>query len=324
MRVLLTGASGFIGAHAAAALVRRGHQVRALARPTSDLSGLDGLPYDRALGDLRGDGLAAACHNVDAVLHLAGLTAARSSAEFARVNARGAGLLVRAAADAAVGRFLYVSSLAAFGPSPDGAMPDPAAPCAPITDYGRSKAAGEAEALTCRDRMAVQILRPPVVYGPYDRGLLPFFQFARWRVLPLLGGGSHTLSIIHARDLAEAMVALLEAPPGDSPFFHVQDGGGPYTWRQLGEAIALAVDHRVWAVPLPVAGFRAAGVLSELGGRLLRRPRMLTRDKVLEMRQPAWIGDNAALSAATGWAPRIPLLDGVRETAAWYRVRGWT
>ena len=324
MRLLLSGASGFIGSHAAPALSDAGHHLRLLARPTSDLSGLDGLPYQRALADLTTDaGLADACHGIDAVVHLAGRIRARTAGEFHEVNARGTARLARAAAAAGVPRFLYLSSLAAQGPSLHGRPLPPTAPPHPITPYGESKAAGEAAALALADRLAVQVLRPPVVYGPRDRGLLPFFKMARWRYCLRLGDGRNRVSMIYGPDLAGALVALLAREPGPSPYFHIADAAGAHTWRELIAALGAAFDHRLLTLPLPAFGFAAAAHLSVTAARLHNTSPTLDTSRVREMRQPAWLADNATLTAHTGWAPRTSLSDGLRATLDWYRAHGW-
>ncbi len=323
MRVLLTGASGFIGGHTARALVAAEHDVRALVRPTSDRAGLVDLPIERAVGDLSGAGLAAACRDREAVIHVAGLTKARDEAEYQRINCEGTAQLASAAASAGVRRFLYVSSLAAHGPVSTEQYRDPGEPCRPVSPYGRSKAAGEAAALALRDQMAVQVLRPSVVYGPGDRGLLPFFRMARLRLIPVIGRGENRISFIYATDLVEGITALLAHEPDGSPYFHIADAEGPYTWRQLVGALSVAVGRSVAVVPAPALGFSAAAVLMEGVAKVVRRPALLDRGKVAEMKQRAWACDSAALTATTGWTPRTPLAAGLRDTVEWYRQHGW-
>ena len=323
MRVLLTGASGFVGSHAAAALVSAGHDLRVLARPTSDLSGIEHLPHAVARGDLHGDGLDAACAGVEAVLHVAGLTTARSDAAFHDVNATGTRRLVHAAAGAGVQRFLYMSSLAAHGPTPDCRPAATEGAAHPITAYGASKAAGEEAARAFADRMSVQVLRPPVVYGPRDRGLLPFFQASRRGFVPQYGRGRNLVSFIHGQDLAEAAVSLLGHDAAPPAVFYAADADGPYTWRHLITALSVAVDQRVRALPVPGAVYRVIARGSETLARLRHTDPMLDRSRVREMGEPAWVCDSAALTARTGWTPRIALADGLRETVEWYRAHGW-
>ncbi|MXV81458.1 MAG: NAD(P)H-binding protein, partial [Chloroflexi bacterium] len=118
MRVLLTGGSGFIGGHVARQLVTDGHDLRLLVRPTSDTAFIDDLTFERALGDLRRpDSLAVACAGMDAVVHCAAVLRAVRQEDFMQANRAGTGCLARSAAEAGVQRFVYISSIAAQGPS---------------------------------------------------------------------------------------------------------------------------------------------------------------------------------------------------------------
>lgn len=322
MRILLTGATGFVGSHAAHQLAAAGHDLRLLTRPSSDLRPLDGLAYERHVADLRvADGLAVTCEGMDAVVHVAGVISAARDDTFARVNAAGTAALAEAAARAGVRRFLYVSSLAALGPSAAPEPPD--TPVHPVTAYGRSKAEGERAALAQAGPMEVQILRPPAVYGPRDTGLLPFFRMARWRFITRFGDGRNRVAMIYGPDVGGAIRALLERAEGPSPFFHVSDSDGPYTWRELIAALGQAFGRRVWSLPVPPLAFDAVSRASvALAQRRDTRP-LLDRSRFLEMRQPIWACDHAALTAHTGWAPPTALAVGLRDTVDWYRRHGW-
>ena len=201
MKVLVTGASGFFGSHVAEELARQGVDVRVLLRRTSSRAFLAGFPHEVAIGDVADAGsLPGAVAGVEAVVHAAGLIKARSAAEFDAINARGTANLLAAIGQAApdLRRFVYVSSLAAHGPSEDGAPRRAEAEPRPLTAYGRSKLAGEeaVRASPISDRAV--IVRPSVIYGPRDPALLSFFQAVRWRVAPLLMGGHNRISIVYA------------------------------------------------------------------------------------------------------------------------------
>ncbi len=188
MRILVTGATGFFGSHIAEQLAREGHTMRVLVRRTSDRSFLRGLECEEALGDVtQPETLSAAVEGVEAVVHAAGLVKARSAQEFQAVNAQGTSNLLSALDSIShLRRFVYISSLAAHGPSEDGRPRPLDAPPNPVTAYGRSKLRAEELVRSwAGDGRSAAIIRPPVIYGPRDRELLPFFRLTRRRLAPL-------------------------------------------------------------------------------------------------------------------------------------------
>jgi nucleoside-diphosphate-sugar epimerase len=325
MRVLVTGATGFLGSHVAEELARDGHSVRVLVRRPSDRSFLQGFEVEEALGDIsQPESLPDAVEGVDTVVHAAGLVKARSAAEFDEVNAQGtANLLSALKSTDSTGRFVYVSSLAAHGPSEDGQPRDPDTPGTPITAYGRSKLRGEEIVRSwASDGRSAVIIRPPTIYGPRDRQLLIFFHLARWRLAPLLSGGKNSISCVYVEDAARA-AALAATSNGAHSATYAVDDGSVYTWRDLLSAVEGAIGKRALRIPSPAWAYAAAAFISETYGRLRRRAVPFTRDKVIEMRQRYWICSHEEISRDLGWEPRVGLSEGVALTAAWYRQHGW-
>lgn len=327
MRILLTGASGFLGSHIAEQLDQQGADVRALVRPTSDTRFLERLAHVTllrgALSDK--DSLFAATEGVDGVIHTAGLVKARRPADFYRTNAQGTVNLLDAVKRNApdIGRFVLVSSLAVMGPAEDGrAIPAGASPN-PVTHYGRSKLAAEQAARAEARAVPITILRPPMIYGPRDRELLPFFKSVQLGVLPLTGSPKSRLSAIYVADCAAACIIALEADVPTGSAYFVEDGrletlGGLITH------IENALGQRAWLrVPVPRFLMYGAALGSELYGRIRGRAVMLTRDKLNELLAPHWVCDSAEAQAALGWKPRISFEEGTRITGAWYRQEGW-
>ncbi|MCC6526914.1 MAG: NAD-dependent epimerase/dehydratase family protein [Polyangiaceae bacterium] len=326
MRVLVTGATGFLGSHIADELSGAGAQVRCLVRKTSDVSHLETLPgVELEHGAVEDpDSVTRAMRGVDAVVHAAGVVKALGPAEFHRVNVEGTRTLVEAARRATprLRRFVHVSSLAAVGPSDDG-RPVAADARRPVTHYGRSKAAAEDVVREAAAEVPTTILRPPWIYGPRDRESLSLFVSVKRGVLPFTGHGKNTFSVIYAPDAARACVRAIHADVPSGSTYFLEDGG-VYGHKRMMEEIEQALGTRAWLrAGLPMFLTRIAATVSELGGKLRGKPVMLTRDKLHELTAPHWVCDGRDARVALGWEPSVDWTEGTRRTAAWYRERGW-
>ncbi|MGH7270215.1 MAG: NAD-dependent epimerase/dehydratase family protein, partial [Polyangiaceae bacterium] len=230
MKVLVTGASGFLGGHIVERLSQRGDAVRALVRSTSNRKYIEALArvelFEGSVEDF--DRVREAVEGVDAIIHVAGLVKARSTDEFFAINVGGTSNLIQAARGARSGsagtvkRFVFVSSLEACGPSADGS-PVPADQESPVTAYGRSKLAAEKVVLSAKDDLSVIILRPGAIYGPRDGEILDLFKSIQRGVLPLVGGGGAKGMWVYATDCAEACVRALDCQVPSGQAYFVDD-----------------------------------------------------------------------------------------------------
>jgi nucleoside-diphosphate-sugar epimerase len=311
-RVAVTGATGFIGGHVVQRLGQAGWQVRALTRrlPVDPL--FRHLTLEAVIGSLADqESLAALVDGVEAVVHLAGLVKARSRTEFFEANAVGAKRLVAAALQAPQRpRLVLLSSLAAREPQ--------------ISDYAASKRAGEQALENVGRELPWTILRPPAVYGPGDRETLAFFRAVRSGWAPLPAVADARLSLIHADDLAAAIVELLDAGASVGATYEIDDGrSGGYRWAEMVAAAgrALGVQPRIVSIP-PLVLRLAAGV-NQLAGQLTGKSRILTPGKAREMLHADWTCHDRRMAAATSWRPAIGIDKGFAETTTWYRRQGW-
>ncbi len=322
MKVLVSGANGFVGSHVAERLAAKGVELRLMLRRTSNVGYLTGLEYERVAADLRDPAsLAAACEGLDAVVHLAAQTLAPIESQYQEINALGTANLVYAARQAGVRRFVYISSLAAQGPNPDREtlMPDPPAP---VSAYGRSKLAGENAVLAAQPDIEAAIVRLSAVYGQRDKALLPMYRMGKLGFVPVYGDGENLLSWLHVHDAADAIVATTMGDTPSGAIYTVSDGGF-YTWKELVGAFGKAWGRTPRIIHGPPLLFRLAGSAGGLVQMLTRKGLSLQTDQIRHMQARYFICDNTAITRDLGWQPTVDLEAGFAQTVTWCREQGW-
>jgi len=319
--LFLTGGTGFVGSHVARTFLAHGWRVRALVR-RPDRVGL--LPHgvERVPGDLRDpaayrDGLS----GCDAVVHCAGATQARSVTAFRRINVDGTRAIAATAAASCPGAmFVHVSSQAAAGPSRNGAPVRETDPPEPVSWYGRSKLEGELEVVRHHPGPWC-IVRPSVVYGAGDAGLLAMFAMVARGVAPVPAGRRRRLQLLAAEDLAAMLFAATQRPD-----LHGRCGfaaGDTVSMADLVSEVAGLRTPRARTIPLPDLAIRLFGFIGSARATLGRTARPFTRDKAREILQGDWLCDGEPLvrdlrvAAVTRWR------DGIRRTCRWYVEAGW-
>jgi nucleoside-diphosphate-sugar epimerase len=317
-RVLITGATGFVGSHIARALAEAGHEVHCGVRSTSDTRWIDDLAVGRVPLDLDSPGtLLEAVRDARLVVHVAGLTRARRAGDYYSVNAEGTRNLAAAAAAAGVRRFVLISSLAARGPD----ARTRAGGDHPVSDYGRSKLAAEAYLRDFGGPMETVALRPAAVYGPRDRDFLPLFRMARagWLVVP---GGGGLLQPVYVDDVARAALAATgEDVVGFGPFPVAERKR--YAWHDVAAGLQKALGRPVRTVRMPAAAFLLAGGVAERAATLLGRVIPFDERRARDLALHAWTCDVSGTEKALGWRAEVPLFEGLERTARWYLQAGW-
>ncbi|WP_448189837.1 UDP-glucose 4-epimerase family protein [Azospirillum sp. sgz301742] len=313
MRVLVTGATGFVGRALVPLLLARGHHVRAAVRradapvPGAELT---------VIGDIGPDtDWNAALDGVDAVVHLAARvhvmrdTAADPLAEFRRTNTEGTRRLAESAAERGVRRFVYLSSIKAVV---DESRPEPvtdATPAAPHSPYGVSKREAEQilETLSARGVLDPVILRPPLVYGPGVAGNLRTLLTICQKRIPLpLAWVDNRRSLIFVGNLADAVATCLTHPDAAGKTFLVSDGA-PLSTADLVRHLSAGLGVRPRLLPAP--------------------PGLLALAASLLGKRDAWhrvggslVVEDTSIRAALGWSPPVAAASGLHATAEWFKA----
>lgn len=306
--VAVTGGTGFLGRWIVRALAEAGWRPRLLVRRDPVHPQLADLNPEIVFGDLSDPTvLRRFAHGARLIVHAAGLVKALSRREFFAVNAEGTAALARAAAvEAPSARFVLVSSLAAREPA--------------LSAYAASKAAGEG-ALDRHGPSDRVVLRPAAVYGPWDCEWLPVFRAAGGRVFPLAAGPGARVCLIHAADVAAAVVAAARPGVGRGPFELSDSATGGYSWAQVAAAAKRAVAGNSRPVRVPSWSLRLAAIASGAAADVTGRPAMLTPGKAREVSHPDWASAPARQLPDHVWRPAVDLDRGFAETAAWYKSR---
>lgn len=339
-RVLVTGATGFIGRHLVERLVHDGHEVRCLIRHQNRRVALPPVETEVEVVDLLdGPGLERVVRGCDQVIHLAARTSARYRSELYRTNSVGSRRLAEACArQSTPPHLLMVSSLAAAGSSIAGRTRREHDRARPISDYGRSKWLGEMEVVRLADRIPVSIVRPAIVFGPGNREMLPMFQsIARFHLHITPGYTARRVGLIYHDDLLEIIEQVLDhgqvVPPNfathlsdenaqhDQGLYFAADANCP-TFSELGRMISRALETSAVILPIPevVAWLAAAG--NQLAHFAIGRSDSFNLDKMREAFAGDWTSSTAKLSGL-GFAPAKSLQERLNDTAHWYREHNW-
>jgi nucleoside-diphosphate-sugar epimerase len=300
MKLAITGGTGFVGSHLIDAALAAGHQVKALTRreqpPREGVEWIAGDLDDRnALHQL--------VIEADAIVHVAGVISASDKAAFDKGNVQGTLAMLAAATAGGIHRFVHVSSLAAREPK--------------LSLYGASKA--RAEELVRSSGLEWAIVRPPAVYGPGDTETLELFRMAKLGLM-LMPPHGH-VSLIHADDLAQLLLALCEAQAPVNLVVEADDGK-PNGWshRQFARELGRAVGTKPAIVSAPGLFLR----LAARADQLFRGPKAkLTVDRAAYFSHRNWVVDRKFGPPPKLWQPQIPTPQGLKETAEWYRGKGW-
>jgi nucleoside-diphosphate-sugar epimerase len=323
MKALITGATGFIGSHLAERLAASGYDVSCLVRDTSSLKWLDSVNVKLVQGDCCDFmTLKDAVRGNDYIFHLAGLTRTNKIEEFYSVNSRGTENLIKAVFETnpKIKRFVYLSSLAAAGPSINSSPHVETGNPGPISDYGKSKLGGEKYVLKFSSTIPVSILRPSAVYGPRDRQFYLIFKMIKKKIMPYWGKGR--TSLIYVDDLIDALFLSIEKESAIGKIYHISDGI-KYSNDDIIDGISSVLDTRVIKIKVPRAVLPVIGFFGERISRISGKNSLINSDKIKELKYSDWTCDIDLSRADLNFEPQVRLKEGIKWTADWYRIHKW-
>lgn len=331
-KVLVTGATGFIGGRLVAQLLELCDDVVCVVRNGSDLQGLDALGCSIVRGDVCHDlnSLQVAMSGVDIVFHLAAVTSAVRPADLIKTNTQGMRNVLEACAFQSMPpKLIFISSLAAVGPSIGAEAHCESDVLNPISPYGESKAECECLAREYANRVSVSIVRPPIVLGGGDlKGLRLFRAIEKLRVHFVNGFTEKFFSVIHVDDLTTAIIRVAQdgrpvqaARAGQGIYFVSADETPSYA--DLGRIIGRALgQRRTPTIPVPRFFMLGVASINELVGRVTQRPAYLNLGKIKDAFAGSWICSNQKILDELGFCAERSFADRVAQTVASYRDAG--
>ncbi len=320
-KALITGSTGFIGSHLVESLLALNWDVSCLIRPKSRTKILSPLPIRITHGDINDlPSLKKAVYGQDYVFHVAARIRSTHPDIYDRANHQFTKNLALAALNSNpnLKRFIYISSIAASGPSPPGSSVDETQVCNPTSRYGQSKLRGEEALYAIWDKLPVTIIRPPNVYGPRQKETELLIKLISRRIVPLLRDEATSTSLIYIHDLIEGIIQSSLSPQTIGQIYYLTDDVG-YSWRDvilatkdqvLGTSLFLPISEKViYFSALIIDILKSTGFISIYFGRRLWKV----------MTQTPWIFSSEKARKDFDFRPRHSLRAGLKETVQYYR-----
>ena len=329
MKILITGASGFIGSFIVEEALRQGFETWAVVRKSSSRSFLQderihfielNLSSEEQLKEQLKE------HQFDYVVHAAGVTKCLHKEDFFRINTESTKNLVRAliALQMPLKRFVYISSLSIMGaireeqPYQEIRESDKAQP---NTAYGKSKIEAE-EWLDTVKGLPYVILRPTGVYGPRERDYFMMAKSIQAHTDFAVGFKQQDITFVYVTDVVQAVFLALEKGQTGRRYF--LSDGEVYQSSTFSDLIRKELGNPWWIrITAPIWLLRVITFCGEYIGHMTGKVTALNNDKYYIMRQRNWRCDIEPARQELGYEPKVKLAEGVHRSIQWYKENGW-
>lgn len=324
-RILITGATGFLGYHLIEEAYKHHYEVYAGIRKGSNVKHLNlfdikyvPLSYhskndlNRELESIR----------VNYIIHAAGTTKAKNEKAYNLINATYSLNLAHASSQANIDlkKFVLISSLAAVGPGKNNEPIVEALNPSPVSSYGKSKLLAE-NLLNDIEDFPLIIFRPTAIYGPRERDLFTMVKSILNGIEPYIGNKEQKLSFVYAKDVAEIAVSSLITEVFRETY-HISDGNA-YTRYQLAEVIKTIAGSKTLKLHLPSTVAKIIASTLDLAYRFSNKTPLLNRDKLTELTASNWSCSIEKIKKDLGFNPKYNLEKGLDETIKWYKNNNW-
>ena len=317
MKVLVTGATGFLGSHLVDRLLAQGDEVHVLTRKTSNLRWLKDKPVIYHEGDVTGtfDNILKAVSGVDLVFHVAGIIQALHEDSYFKANAFGTKQILDACMqNKNIKRIVIVTSLAAHGPGRDmTTLARETDPCYPVNPYGASKLEAEKIASEYMSRLPITIIRPPAIYGPRDEQFLSLFKMVSSGIVFLPGMSKKIINASFVGDIVSGMILASQHPAAIGETFFIGDSQN-YSWEEAAQVFAKVLKKNIIIIPLPSPLVYAAACVADLISHVTGKLLPLNWDNVTNFIQKNWMMDISKAQKILGYQPQMSLEKGIETT----------
>ncbi len=326
-KILITGASGFIGGFLVEEALNRGLEVYAAVRKSSSRQYLKDSRINFIIVDFRNQQLLneiIADYKFDFIIHNAGLTHASEETLLNEVNASYLNNLIEAinCSTHTTEKLCFISSLAAFGPADkqdSGIVSNDSIP-KPVTKYGRSKLKGE-NILKKEKELKWNIVRPTAVYGPREHELLSLFKTIDKGIEPKLGFSPQKLSLIYVIDLAKIILDVTISAPNGGCYF--AGDGNLYSPSELNYLIKTNLNRKTFKITIPIPVLSLIALINQTLSNITGNYPILNLDKINELKVKSWSIETDNLKNDINFAAFTKLEAGISSTIKWYRENGW-
>lgn len=321
MKALVTGASGFLGRVLIDKLLARDYTVRGLVRKTSPILPLKTLGVELKYGDLADrDSLIQAARGVDIIFHAAAHVGDWGTRDqFYQGNVVGTRNVIEAMLEAGVPRLLYVSSVAVYGRQ-EGTISE-ATPRRKSGDpYEDTKIEAEEMAmdLAARHRFALSIIRPSLIYGPYDYKFVPrVAENIRQGRMMIVGSGKNRIPLVYGEDVADGAIQAAESEAAVGGFFNISSGE-PVNWNEFLTTLAQYMNAKPPSLHLPAPLVYSLGAVLETLWKMAgaKKPPLMTRFAVRLLASDCRY-DISKAETALGFRPKVLYKEGLKRTLDW-------